>query len=210
MELHSAVLVANGELRWTPELASLAASADPLLAADGGADHLARLGLKPHLVVGDLDSLSDATRAWVGAGRLLHRPDQDRTDLEKGIAVAFDELGVPGLTVLGAFGGRPDHEQGNVGLLARLARGLGLLYLSAGGVMVAAEGRLELPAAPGETWSFWTFDPAVRVTLRGVEWPVESADLSAGGRPSISNRAAAERVVVESSGGPVVIFRHAP
>ncbi len=202
-----AVLVANGELRWTPELTALAAAAPALLAADGGADHLARVGIPPTAVVGDLDSISAATRAWVGEDRLVHLPDQDRTDLEKAMVYAFDELAVPGLTVLGALGGRPDHELGNLGLLARMARGLELLYLSGDGVMLAVEGVLKLPAEAGETWSFWTFDPAVRVTLRGVEWPVEGADLSAAARPSVSNRASGDRVVVESVGGAVVVFR---
>ncbi|TFG39747.1 MAG: thiamine diphosphokinase, partial [Candidatus Aminicenantes bacterium] len=52
----NAVLVANAPLRWTPRLTALATAADVVLAADGGANHLARSGLRPAAVVGDLDS----------------------------------------------------------------------------------------------------------------------------------------------------------
>jgi len=206
MEEH-AVLVANGPVVWTPELAALAAAGTPLLAADGGADSLARIGLIPRVVVGDLDSVSPATTAWLGPDRLVRLPDQDRTDLEKALIFAFDELGVRRLTVLGALGGRSDHEIGNLGLLCRLARGTDLVFRDAVSWTIAIDGAVDLDARPGEVWSFWTFDPAVLVSLDGVRWPVRRASLAAGGRPSISNEAVGVRVRVETHGGTVIVHR---
>jgi thiamine pyrophosphokinase len=75
------VLVAGAPLLWTPRLAALATSAEPLLAADAGADRLARLGLRPAAVIGDLDSISHSTRTWLGEGVMIHRPDQDQGTL---------------------------------------------------------------------------------------------------------------------------------
>ncbi len=208
MQRPPAVLVANAPLQWTPRMAALAAAADPLLAADGGADHLARIGLVPAAVVGDLDSVRPETLRWLGPERVLERPDQDHTDLEKALHHAFDVLEVAELTVLAALGGRIDHDAGNLGLLARLALGERVVLEDETWRVLALTGRLELDAVPGETWSFWTYDPAVRVTLEGVHWPVVERALDAGGRPSISNRAAAERVTVTAEGGAVVVMRH--
>ncbi len=202
-----AVLVANGALRWTEELVRRAEAARPLLAADGGGDHLARVGLRPDLLIGDLDSVSPGTRAWIGEERVLLRPDQDRTDLEKALIHAFDEMRLPRLTVLGALGGRPDHEAGNLGLLARYALGDRLVYRDERTLVLATATAMDLDAVPGETWSFWTYDPAVRVTLEGVRWPVRAAPLDAGGRPSISNQAAAPRIRVTPLGGPLLVMR---
>jgi len=204
----SALLVANAPLSWTPRLAALAAAAAPLLAADGGADLLARLGLRPAAVIGDLDSISPETRAWLGEESLIERPDQDRTDLDKALEYAFDDLGVERLTVLAAVGGRIDHDLGNLGLLARLAMGEKLIFEGAGYSILAVAGEAALAAHPGETWSFWTYDPSVRVTIDGVRWPLEDAAIDAGGRPSISNEATAEHVWVRSNGGPVIVMRH--
>lgn len=201
------VVVANAPFRWTGELVSLVERADPLLAADGGANRLVRLGLRPAVVVGDLDSLEPATRRFLGEERLLLRPDQDRTDLEKVLHHAVDELGLARLTVLGAVGGRIDHTQANLGLLARYAAGEALVLRTAAELLLAVRGEAELEAVAGETWSFWTYDPSVRVTLTGVRWPVARASLDAGGRPSISNLAVSGRVGVAAEGGAVVVMR---
>ena len=201
------VVVANAPFQWTAELVELVERADPLLAADGGANRLVRLGLRPVAVVGDLDSLEPATRRYLGEGRLLLRADQDHTDLEKVLHHVFDELGLGRLTVLGAVGGRIDHTQANLGLLARYAAGEALVFRTAGELLVGVQGEAELEAVAGETWSFWTYDPAVRVTLTGVRWPVEGVGLDAGGRPSISNLALSGRVGVAAEGGAVVVMR---
>lgn len=208
MTVGSPLLVANAPLSWTPRLAALAAAAVPLLAADGGADHLARIGLRPAAVIGDLDSISPETRAWLGETSLIERPDQDRTDLDKALEYAFDNLGVEHVTVIAALRGRIDHELGNLGLLARLAMGERLVFEGAGHRVLAIAGEAALVAQPGETWSFWTYDPSVRVTIDGVRWPIEDAAIDAGGQPSISNQATEEEVRVQATGGAVIVMRH--
>jgi len=173
-----ALLVANAPLRWHPRLAAMAASADPLLAADGGANHLARLGLKPTAVVGDLDSVSPETRAWLGEECMVDRSDQDRTDLDKALEYAFDE-----------------------------AMGERLIFEAADQTVLAVDYEISLAAIAGESWSFWTFDPTVRVTVEGVRWPIENATIDAGNRPSISNEAIDDHIRVRATGGSVVVMR---
>ena len=202
------VLVANAPLRWHPRLASLASSAALLLAADGGANHLARLGLRPTAVVGDLDSISPETRAWLGEDSVVDRPDQNRTDLDKALEYAFDELEIRNLTVLAALGGRTDHDLGNLGLLARLALGERLFFQAADETILAVTTEISLAANPGEIWSFWTFDPTVRVTVDGVRWPIRDADIAASNRPSISNVAVSDHVRIAATGGSVIVMRH--
>jgi len=202
------LLVANGPVRWSRALTALAASAEPLLAADGGANHLARIGLRPMAVIGDLDSIKPGVRMFVGEDRMVHRPDQDRTDLDKTLDYAFSELGLDELSVLGATGGRLDHAAGNLGLLAARAMGERLVFVESDHRILAVTGELDLHAEPGETWSFFTFDPGVRVTLEGVKWPVTDAAIDLGGKPSISNEAVADEVAVRAEGGSVVVMRH--
>jgi thiamine pyrophosphokinase len=202
-----AVLVAGAPLVWTARLAAIAVAGEPLLAADSGADHLARLGLRASAVVGDLDSLSAATRSWLGEAVMVPRPDQDRTDLDKALAYAFEERGLPRLTVLAATGGRTDHELANLGLLACRGMGDALRFESGHETLIAVCGELVLAAEPGETWSFWTFDPAVRVSTEGVKWPVEDAPLHLSARPSVCNLAVADRVRVRAAGGAVIVMR---
>jgi thiamine pyrophosphokinase len=203
----AALLVANAPLKWSPKLAAMASSAQLLLAADGGANHLARLGLRPTAVIGDLDSISTATRAWLGEDRMVHRPEQDRTDLDKALEYAFEQIGVTESVVLAALGGRTDHDLANLGLLARLAKGEHLVFQSEDERVLAVTDKTSLMAEPGETWSFWTFDPSVRVTVDGVRWPFENAEISAATTPSISNQSTGEKVHVNARGGSVIVFR---
>jgi thiamine pyrophosphokinase len=186
----------------------MAAIAQPLLAADGGANHLARIGLKPSAVIGDLDSIHDQTRAWLGEQTMVHRPDQDRTDLDKALSHAFFDVGLTSLNVLAALGGRIDHDLGNLGLLARLGLGERLVFVEEDRRVLAVAVEAELSSRPGEIWSFWTFDPSVLVTIEGVRWAVENAQLDAASRPSISNEATSDRVQILTTGGAVVVMRH--
>jgi thiamine pyrophosphokinase len=203
-----AVLVAGAPMRWRDDSASLASGTEILLAADGGANSLARIGLRPAAVIGDLDSLDQETRAWLGEEVIVHRPDQDRTDLDKAIEYAFDHLHVDEVIVLAALGGRTDHDLGNLGLLARLGLGDRLVFVGDAYRALAFSGETVLEAVPGETWSFWNYDPGVRVSVTGVKWPLANAAVDAGGRPSISNEAVADRISISVTGGSVVVFRH--
>lgn len=207
MAQQTPVLVLNGNLEWTECLADLARDARLLLAADGGANALARLGLRPDAVVGDLDSVDAEARAWIGEERMVHRPDQDATDFEKALAFAFENSGVDRLIVLGALGDRLDHTIGALGTLARQARGPNLMLVSEREHVIATTTPADLDARPGEIWSFWTFDPGVRVTLEGVRWPVTDAPLTVDDRPSISNEATGTRVRILPTGGTVVVCR---
>ena len=201
------VLIANGPIRWTEASAVLAAAAKPLLAADGGANHLGRIGLRPDAVIGDLDSISPGIRKFIGEERMIHRPDQDRTDLDKALEYAFDELVLARLTVFGATGGRLDHAVGNLGLLAKRALGERLVFAADDHRIVAVTGEHAFNAEPGETWSFFTFDPEVRVTVEGVKWAIADTAIDLAGNPSISNEAASDRVRVRAEGGAVVVTR---
>ena len=64
-----------------------------------------------------------------------------------------------------------------------------------------------LEAEPGEIWSFFTFDPAVKVGLEGVRWPLTDASIDLPGHPSISNEAVGDRVTIGADGGAVVVVR---
>jgi thiamine pyrophosphokinase len=186
----------------------MAAAARPLIAADGGANHLARLGLRPAAVVGDLDSIHSDVRTWLGEKSMVHRPDQDRTDLDKALDYVFNELGIEKLTVLAALGGRSDHDLANLGLLARLALGENLVFTSSDQTILAISGEAFLASKPGEIWSFWTFDPKVDVTIDGVRWPVTGGALDISTQPSISNEATSDEIKIRTTGGAVIVTRH--
>ncbi len=85
MQPMRAVLFVNGELRNSAVVQEMLQPSDYLVCVDGGLRHLKSWGLQPHLVIGDLDSISAAEvleleREHV---RIQRYPvDKDETDLE--------------------------------------------------------------------------------------------------------------------------------
>ncbi len=186
-----ALIFANGLIPSYAAAKRLVQPGDALIAADGGARHLAALGLTPHVVIGDLDSLSPAEIEHLrGAGaRILQFPrEKDETDLELAILHACRE-GYTHLRILGAFGGRFDQALANLFLLAlpelkgidaRLDDGLEEAFLIESNAFV--EGR------PGEVVSLLPLgSPAGGIRTRGLRYPLRAETLYPERSRGISN-----------------------
>jgi thiamine pyrophosphokinase len=92
------------------------AKEDIIICADGGYRVAKALGLKPHYIIGDLDSLGEADLR--GKPEILRFPsDKDFSDFELALMKSM-EFGPEMVVVYGALGGRKDHEITNVLLLA--------------------------------------------------------------------------------------------
>src|SRR5262249_23493975 len=86
-----------------------------LIAADGGLELAADLGLQVDLAVGDFDSVSESKLDGVLSDR--HPVAKDATDLELALEAGL-RLGPRRLVVVGSAGGRLDHLLGALLLLA--------------------------------------------------------------------------------------------
>jgi thiamine pyrophosphokinase len=113
------VVIANGEFQHLDRLLAIVSAADVIIAADGGANWLADHGIMPDLLVGDMDSVRPGI-----LDALQHEPHRlrrharakDETDTELALIEAV-ALGARRVTLLGARGGRADHELANIMLL---------------------------------------------------------------------------------------------
>ncbi len=120
---HSALVLAGGSAPTARQFSLLIEHATlpvRVIAADSGADHARSLGIDIDLVIGDFDSVSDATQAWLHRGDCEIRsfsPNKDLSDLELALEAAM-ETGPESLCVVGLGGGRPDHFMLNLVILA--------------------------------------------------------------------------------------------
>jgi len=204
------VVVANAPWRWFPAAVELVAGADLVVAADGGANHLARIGIRPATLIGDLDSVRPGVRRWLGEDRVVLCPDQESTDLDKALTFVLDELHGERVTVLAATGGRLDHAVENLALLTRFAARAPVSLLAADARFEAVIGRLEARSFPGQTVSLLPLGECPRVTTAGLHWALAGERLAPGLRSAVSNRATGDTVVIESSGGALVVALAAP
>lgn len=210
-----ALIIANGVLEdpalWQEELHG----ADLIVAADGGARHARRLGLLPHVVVGDADSLDAETARWLQENDVpitRHPAAKDETDLELALLYAA-EAGAAEILVLGALGGRPDHALANVQLLAHeqlAGRRVWLLganyraFLLRGG----EEGRLA--GQVGDTVSLLPLGMAARgIHTSGLRWALHGATLRLGTARGVSNEMTAPQALVRLEEGLLLVV-HLP
>jgi thiamine pyrophosphokinase len=121
MSVNRAWIFANGELGRSDYLKSLISSSDWIVAVDAGYRHLAALNLKPDLVIGDLDSLSEPDLQIIQAQKIpIQRfpPAKDETDLELAIDAALAHA-CNTIRIACANGGRLDQSLANIALLFR-------------------------------------------------------------------------------------------
>ncbi len=116
-----ACLVLNGQVKDYEELKKIILSKEyaTIIAIDGGADHLYKMGIKPDYIVGDLDSISEDIfeKFKEESVEYFKYPcKKDETDSELGILLAIEKGNVC-IDIYAALGGRVDHELSNIGLL---------------------------------------------------------------------------------------------
>ena len=100
------LIVANGPFL-AKSIILEAAQGAYVIALDGAANVLARLGIMPNMIMGDFDSFQE--EAVFNNIEKLALPDQNFTDFQK--ALKFAKENASSIHVVCATGGRLDHEQ---------------------------------------------------------------------------------------------------
>ena len=109
------VILANGKFPKHEIAVKAFRSAGTLICADGSYNHLASIGLKPHVIIGDLDSVNDLTNF---DGLIINDSNQNNSDLEKCIDWSIMN-GIKQVAIIGATGLREDMTVNNIMLLYR-------------------------------------------------------------------------------------------
>jgi thiamine pyrophosphokinase len=114
-----AFILANGEVKDYARLKACVRPDDLLIAADGGLHHLQAMEMRPHILLGDLDSVSPDEIEEVrhdGVKVIRFPVDKNETDLQLAIDQAVAE-GCGQIVIGGGLGGRLDQTLGNIFLL---------------------------------------------------------------------------------------------
>jgi thiamine pyrophosphokinase len=202
----NALIIANGVPPSKALARRLADEAAFVLCADGGANHAVRLGVLPDLVIGDLDSITAATKRALSSVPRLRIREQYSTDLEKAIRYALRRKATT-ITVLGATGKRIDHTAGNLGCFRRFGERCNLRFVDDDGELSTVGRSTSLVTRPGEVLSLIPLGPCTGVTTSGLRYGLRGATLELGVREGTSNLATGARVTVRVRTGTLLLYR---
>jgi len=169
---------------------------DYIVAVDAGFQACLDLGIQPDLLVGDFDTFGrERIKEYMNHPSFnidIHKPEKDETDTE----LAFWHIRNAGYTavdVLGALGGRIDHEISNIHLMVHgLRNGLSAnLYDKKNKLFVLDADRngnhtFKKDDVYGTYVSFLPITEHVcGITLKGFKYPLKDKDISIMNNPGL-------------------------
>lgn len=161
-------------------------ASDYIIAADGGYSYLREAGITPHVVIGDMDSVSEMPVHE----QVIRLPrEKDDTDMMAAIKLAI-EKGCNSFHIYGGTGGRMDHTIANIQSVAYITKtgAEGYLYDKDMVLTAVADGSLEFEeVCEGMLSVFSLSDAAEGVTLTGLKYLLNDAQVTNSFPVGISN-----------------------
>lgn len=195
------VILGNGTWGNPNRLHQALRKGDLLIACDGAYAKAIRYGLKPQIVIGDIDSLS--LKFFPRGVQVLRFPqDKNETDAELALDLALGKKPKEILWIA-PFGGRWDHSFANLFLLTKAAEKKIPVRLFQGQWEIQLIlSHVSVHGTPGQRISLVPLSEEVRgVTTKGLKYPLRDDILRQRETRGVSNVFAARRAVITISRG---------
>jgi thiamine pyrophosphokinase len=206
MAFTHAVIFTGGDSPNSKVLAHLVDDA-LVIAADSGYGHAQSLGMQPHLLVGDMDSIADSDVADARDRNVeIHTYDvaKDETDTEIAVSCAI-QRGVTNITVVSGGGDRFDHL---LGMVHSLAATQCSLYVGNAHICFARpDAPCSLSVPIGEVISLIPLGGSSVISTTGLQWNLANEELQAFASRGVSNIATHTKISVTVTHGSVAIIQ---
>ncbi len=206
------VIIANGDLKNYNFHRNLIRDDDIILCVNGGAGHALAMGLKPDIVIGDLDSLLASDRETVDeieVQLIRHPSEKDKSDLELALDHAVD-LQPSEIIIIGALGGaRFDHAFINVMLLFMpLRKGIPARIIEERQEILMAKKEAALSGVIGDYLSLFALTNEVSgIVTEGLKYPLKNESLFFASTRGLSNELTASKIKVSIQSGLLLIVK---
>lgn len=206
------IIFANGEYGSLEAYASLLATADLVLCADGGANYAYEMNILPAMVVGDLDSISPHVENYFKAKDVSFKKlprQKDFTDIQLTLGYA-QKMGVTKIILFGTLGKRLDHALANLFCsIESVLYGIDVCHYSPECSVHVIHRELQLIGKPGDIVSVLPLgSKATGVTEIGFEYSLKDAELEVQNPYSVSNRLMGEQGYIKVQSGILAVFHY--
>ncbi len=178
---------------------------DFVIAADGGYNHLLKIGVKPDLLMGDFDSLGDLPENID-----IKRFKAEKDDTDTALAIEHGiELGYKLFHLYGCTGGRLEHTVANIQCLVRLSRSRMRGYIFSKEQIITSITNDVLSfdsGCKGYISAFAYGGDAKGVYERGLKYPLTDATIRDDVPLGVSNRFTGEDSSVSVGNGTLIVM----
>jgi thiamine pyrophosphokinase len=201
-----ALIIANGETPEAELVQTLLDGGRLIICADGGANAARLLGIRPDVIVGDLDSVHPDTLTHFRGVAIHEDRDENATDLEKAVVWAIEQA-CEEIVIVGALGRRLDHTVGNLGVLPKFHKRAAIRVVDALGEMSYIGRQYEFAARPGDVVSLVPLNRCTGITTTGLRYALRGEALELGTRDGTSNVVVSSPVGVRVERGHLLLYR---
>lgn len=173
-----------------------------IVCADGAYNKLSRLGIKPGIILGDMDSIK---RKVCGNIKIIkYLTDKDMTDGELALDYAVGKAPRE-ILIFGALGRRKDQELANILLLCKYPL-MNIAILEKDTMMWIAKKKKQFSAKIGQTISLIPLSEKVTgITTEGLQYRLNKETLYMKKTKGISNVAKRDKIRINYTKGTLLI-----
>lgn len=201
---YSTIIVGNGETPQGEIPMLFLQHARFIVCCDGALEKLLKIGMKPDVVIGDCDSISEDRRQQF-KDIIIEDKDQECNDLQKALKYCLKQQFGP-VAILGASGLRDDHQLANLSILNMYAERMDLIMVSNYGLFSFISEDTTFASTPGQEVSVFSFDGQALFSFSGLQYPVHNRRFAQLWEGSL-NKALGNSFTITLNNGRGVVFR---
>ena len=206
-----AVIIANGNIKNQNYFSKIIKQADLIICADGGANHLKKMGILPHVIIGDFDSLSPQNKIFFEKNNLKiikHSSDKDATDTELAADFAIEQ-NYNDITFIGVTGTRLDHTIANIFLLKKMAAfKIKCRIIDDNNEIFLVTDKITLTREKNSFVSIIPLTETVEgITTSGLKYQLTNAEIKSGTSLGISNQFSDETASIVLKKGILIVTK---
>lgn len=191
-----ALIIANGESCSSKILGELLEWSPYIIVLDGAVNKVMSLGIHFDVLLGDFDytTIEELAQIVPPQTQIVHTPNQQKTDLEKGIEFLIEKKH-EAVNIVWATGKRSDHYLNNLGILARYHGKIKMAILDDYSRIYPIDSGFKKHFNVGDNFSLMPLNTVTEIKTENLVWNLNSSILEFPYTTSSSNKVAETGVV---------------
>ncbi|NLP30182.1 MAG: thiamine diphosphokinase [Clostridiales bacterium] len=208
----TSLIMINGEYSDDSWYQSRAHNFEFVLCGDGGANYARKYNIRPDLILGDMDSITDENLSYFKERNveILTVPrEKDFTDTQLSL-YHMQNMGIKDITIWGGIGNRLDHTLANLySAVDYVKKGIKITFESPSLTIHIIIDRLIIKGDVGDTISVLALSEYAKgVSLDGFKYPLKEVELEAFNPIGISNVLVNNEARVKVAEGVLAVFHN--